>query len=396
MSKKKKKKKQSRADPGQKRTAAFLTTADAYDMLCCSGYTRLSQCPEIIAAVNKIAALIAGMTIYLMENTDNGDKRVKNALSRMIDITPNNFMTKKTFIAFLVRTMLLEGDGNAIALPVYDEGFLRELEPIPASRVSYIPLARGYKVLINGIELDPDEVLHFVLNPDPEYPWKGCGYRVTLKEVANNLKQAAETKKGFMESKWKPSMIVKVDGLVDEFSSKEGRKKLLESFVESSEAGEPWLIPADQFDIKEVRPLSLNDIAISDSVKMDKKTVAAILDVPPFVVGEGEYREKEWDNFVTTRIMDICRSIDQEYTKKLLISERWYFKFNARSIYSYNIEQLSRVGYDGYTRGLITGNEVRGWLDLSPADGLDEFVILENYIPQGMIGEQSKLKGGDE
>ena len=50
------------------------------------------------------------MTIHLMENTDAGDKRLKNELSRKIDITPNRFMTRKTFISALVREILLEGD----------------------------------------------------------------------------------------------------------------------------------------------------------------------------------------------------------------------------------------------------------------------------------------------
>lgn len=390
---KKKEKRKVRAEPAK--SGAYVCSLTGFEDLCCGEYIRLSDNPEILAGVAKIADLISSMTIHLMSNTPNGDVRIRNELSKKLDITPNEYMTRKTFISVIVRTLLLEGDGNAFVLPQYKDGLLRNLIPIQPGAVSMIPDGFGYKVMVGGAELTPDELLHFVINPDPNNPWRGTGYRTTLKDVAGTLKQAAKTKKGFMESKWKPSMVVKVDGLVDEFSNSDGRKKLLEEYILSAEAGEPWLIPADQFDVKEVRPLSLNDIAISDSVKLDKRTVAAILDVPPFVVGEGSFSEAEWNNFISTRIKPLCNAIEQELTKKLLISPDWYFRFNIRSLYAYDIEKLANVGANLYTRGIMTGNEVRDWTGQSPKDGLNELVILENYIPQGMIGEQKKLTGGE-
>lgn len=391
MGRKKQSGRKTRAEPAGK-AVSFLCSPASYDVLCGTGYTKLSQNPEIISAVNKIADLVSGMTLHLMANTENGDMRIRNELAKKVDISPNRFTTRKTFLAAVVRTLLLEGDGNAVVLPQTERGYLADLVPIPAEAVSFVPFGAGYQILISGKAYEPADVLHFVLNPSPREYWRGTGCRMTLKETAENLKQANVTKKGFMESKWKPSMIVKVDGMVEEFASKEGRRRLLEQYVESTKAGEPWMLPAEQFEVIEVRPLSLNDIAIADSVRMDRRTVAAVLDVPPFVVGEGEYREAEWNNFVNTRIRPICKAIEQELTKKLLISPDWYFRFSIRSLYSYDIRTLSEVGANLYTRGIMTGNEVRDWMGLSPKAGLDELVILENYIPQGMIGEQKKLE----
>lgn len=361
------------------------------------GYTSLDQNPEIATAVDRIAKMVASMTIHLMQNTGSGDIRIQNELSKKIDIYPNRYMTRSAFIHTVVKTMLLTGSGNAIVLPRTRNGFLEDLIPVAPGRVGFLPKGMmDYAVLIDGQEYDPGDILHFTVNPDTDFPWKGSGYRVSLREVANNLKQAAATEKGFMSSKWKPSIIIKVDGLTEEFSSQEGRRKLLESYIETNEAGQPWLIPADQFSVEQVKPLSLSDLALSDMVQLDKRTVASILGVPPFVLGVGEFTKDAWNNFISTTIMPLAKGIEQELTRKLLINPDWYFRFNSRSLYAYDLKDMAAIGDDQYIRGLMTGNEVRDWLGLPPREGLDELVILENYIPLGMIGDQKKLIQGGE
>lgn len=116
-----------------KRSAAWLLADAAYDTLCVSGYTRLSENPEVLMAVNKLAGLIGSMTIHLMANSDGGDVRIKNALSRKLDIEPNRYMTRMTLVSWIVRTLLLYGGGNAVVLPKTSGGYLEDLVPIPPS-----------------------------------------------------------------------------------------------------------------------------------------------------------------------------------------------------------------------------------------------------------------------
>lgn len=377
----------------KKRSAGQIAAVIDWDDVLCSGYVKLSECPEIVAGVRTIADLISSMTIHLMSNTDNGDVRIINELSRKIDIDPCKNMTRKTWMDFIVMNLLLYGKGNSIVIPQTKGGILDNLKPIPANKVTFSGDSYDYTIKIDQKSYKPESVLHFIYNSDENYPWKGKGITASLKDVADNLKQAAVTEKEFMSSKWKPSIIVKVDALTEEFASPEGRQKLLESYFTTNKAGQPWLIPSEQFQVEQVRPLSLADLAIDKAIELNKKTVASIIGVPSFVLGIGTYSDKEWNNFISSKIMPIAQTIQQELTKKLLISPKWYWKFNVASLYAYDIKTLSDVYSNLYVRGIVDGNEVREKLSMSPREGLSELVVLENYIPLSMIGEQSKLKG---
>lgn len=362
-------------------------------------YVPLARNPDVIAAVNKIADMVSNMTIHLMENTDKGDIRIKDGLARKIDVNPCENMTRKTWIFKIVRDLLLFGDGNSVLHVEYDpvNDYILNLRPFAMSEVSFKSDDVGYTVNYRAIDYNPSEIVHFVINPDPDNPFVGTGYRLALRDIVRNLNLATQIKKGFMNGKNVPSLIIKVDSSSGELGTQEGRDKVAKKYLTTSQAGEPWIIPDALLSVEQVKPLSLKDIAINESVEIDKKTVAGLLGVPAFILGVGKFDKVEYNNFVNTTVMSIATTITQTLTRDLLISSNRYFKFNPRSLYSYDITELSTVARQMTSNAAMRRNEWRDWVGMTPDPEMDEIIVLENYLPQGELGNQSKLnkEGGN-
>ncbi|AGM99843.1 phage portal protein [Streptococcus iniae] len=356
-------------------------------------YIPLARNPDVIMAVNKVADMVSNMTIHLMENTDKGAIRVKDGLARKIDVNPCEHMTRKTWIFKIVRDLLLYGDGNSVLHVEYDPvtDYILNLRPFPMGEVSFKTNDKTYLISYKGIDYEPDEVVHFAINPDPDTPFIGTGFRLALQDIVRNLNMATQTKKGFMSGKNVPSLIVKVDSSDAELATMEGRDKIAKKYLETSQAGAPWIVPDALIDVQQVKPLSLNDIALNESVEIDKKTVAGLLGVPAFVLGVGNFNKVEYNNFVNTTIMSIAITITQTLTRDLLVSSNRYFKFNPRSLYSYDITELSSVAKQMTDSAAMRRNEWRDWVGMTPDPEMDEIIVLENYLPQGELGNQSKL-----
>lgn len=299
--------------------------------ICAAGYKTLDQDPTIMTACEAVARLVGLVSWHLMQNTDEGDKRIKNELSRKIDIDPNSYMVRQNFYEAIALNLLLYGDGNCVVRPHTENGFLKDLEIISASRVSFVddPQSYGYWIYIDGVRYDPRDLIHFRLSSDKRYPWLGRGVRVSIKDIADNLQQAAVTEKAFMSKKYKPSVIVNVQAMGEEFQSSEGRRSIVKDYLETSEAGEPWVIPAEQMSVSQVKPLTLQDLAIADTVKLNKATAASIVGVPAFLVGIGTFNKDEFNNFVTTRVREVVENIQQTMTKALILSDRWYVRVTS-------------------------------------------------------------------
>lgn len=359
-------------------------------------YTALDKCPPIISAAQKIASTISCATIQLLKNTDGGDKRVKDALSYLVDIAPSPWMTRSSWIAKIVMDLLIYGGGNSICQIITEGGKPVELRPIDISRVGFRRESVGYTITIDGAHYPPEDFLHFVLYPDKAEPWRGQGAGAILKQLAKSLGAARQTEAAFLDKRWKPSIIVKVDGMATELSSPAARRQMASQYIETTGNGEPWIIPSDFMEVQEVRPLSLSDIAIYDGVRVNSEQVAAALGIPPSELGFGDYKPREWNHAVMTTIRAIMTAIQQELTRKLLIDKSKFFRFSPLSLMDYDLTATSDVMAMMVDRGAATVNEYRDRIGLPPVDGGDELRVLENYIPADMAGKQKKLEGKNE
>lgn len=378
------------------KVGSIIASNELFEQICSEEYTSLADSPEVQTVIKAIAKLVSSMTIHLMQNTEKGDKRIKNGLSRKIDIEPYSLANRKIFIEYLVTQMILEG--NAYVHPKFgsekDGKLLEDLIPFNTREYVMFDTKKGFLIRGPRGEYNHDAILNFVLNPEMGRIYKGQGYKIMLRELIKNIQQARATTNSFMRSNFMPSVIVKVDASNEDLLSPQGRETLKERLLPSSK-GEPAIIPSDIVDIEVIKPLSLKDIAIHETVKLDKVAIANLLGVPTFLVGDGDFNKEEFNNFISTTIREFAQIIEQELTNKLLISKDMYFRMSIRSLYAYSLTELIKSGAIMVQNAAMYRNEWRDWAGLEYKEEMEELILLENYIPADKIGEQEKLKGDE-
>lgn len=382
--------------PTEKRSSRSVAYIHDFftDPQYCQGYTRLTSVPEVMTCVNVIASMVSNMTIHLMKNTPNGDIRIVDGLSRKVDIDPYMNMTRKQWVEWIVKSMLIHG--NAYVYPKYKDDLIDELMLIPNDKIRMVTNDKGYHFLLGEKKIFPDEILHFTYNVDPDNPFVGRGLTIELRDLMSTLKSASNIRKGFMTDEFKPSVIVYVNGMTDDMQTAEGRESVKNKIGAKIKAGEPFIIEDEIARVEQVKPLTLNDLAISDGVEMDKRQTSALFGVPPYYMGLDSFNADEHNNFVKTTIRNISETIAQVLTKGLILSPDRYFRLNPRSLMSYSVQEIANLGATLGSIGFIVGNEIRDDLGLPPLEGLSSPIVLENYIPVEKIGDQKKLLGGED
>lgn len=355
------------------------------------GYIRLIDHPDVLACVRFVGSLIGSMTIQLMANGKDGDYRVRDALARFVDITPCAAMVnRQRWMSWIVTTQMLDPNGSAFVLPETQNGTLVNLAPMPGAKAVCPDGSMDWYVEWKGRRLDRNDVLPFISGADPDRPWRGIGLQASLQDLAESLQSSAEVKRFLSNPEYRPPLVVSMDVDSDLRDEKE-RARVRKQYLTDQATGEPWILPGGLMKVETIKPLSLSDLCIKDTMELDKKGVTSITGVPPFVLGVGSFDRDEFNNFIRTTIVPRAEGIAQTLTAGLLTSPDRFWRFSPRRLYAYDPRDLAEIYQGLYVRGIADGNEVRDAVGMDPRKGLDQLVMLENYIPAGMIGDQKKL-----
>lgn len=358
-----------------------------------TGYVSLADCPEVGTGIMRVAQMVSMMSIRLKRNGDNGDIREHNGLERLIDIEPTGGLyPRQMWIHSIVEDMLRHG--NAYVMPITKGGLIDEVRKLAYDDVSVTHHKYDYDISVNGHCVERSEVLNFPYNPDPAKPWKGRGLMV-LPSVAKALVQSRETANGLRENPV-PPIIVKVNGLIKELQDDDGRDKLEKRYLTRKRKGAPWIVPGEAIDVKELKPLSIKDLAIPEAMALDTRLVAAIVGVTPYMLGIGNFDRNAHNNMVATTLPPITQVIEQVLTAGILRMNDLHFTLDYMKLISYDPENIRAYMFDGKDRGIFNVNECRAVLGYEPIPGGDEYTALENYIPIDQLSKQKKIKGGEE
>jgi HK97 family phage portal protein len=373
-----------------------------YADLANEGYKKNAIVYRCVNEISKGASSVD----YLLKSGD--DVIEQHPLINLMD-RPNPLQSKSEFMNAMFGFLLLSG--NAYVLKVGSEiGKPRELHLLRPDRVviqgGNKSIPQRYDYVINGkvqqsFKVDPNtgfsELKHIKLwNPLDDY--YGCSPLAAAAVEVDQHNLASQHNINLLNNGARPSGAVifkpKDDGGFAINLSESQRQQLLTDlnnrFTGASNAGRPMLLEGD-FDWKEMG-LSPKDMDFINLKHMSATDIALCFGVPSQLVGVPD--AQTYANVAEARlalyeetIIPHLKLVESDLNEWLvpMFDERLYLEFSTEEIPA--LAERKRKTYENITQavnaGIMTRNEAREQIGLSPVDGGDEIYINASLFPLG-------------
>jgi HK97 family phage portal protein len=375
---------------------------DSYNDFADEGY---QQNAVVYRCVNEISNGAASVSFKLF----SGDTELENHPLISLLGRPNPLMAGVEYFQCLYSHLIISG--NAYAVRSIVNGIPRELHLLRPDRVRIVPsktnIPARYEYVINGrvvetYDVDPDtglsDVKHFkMFNPLDDYLGMSPVKAASLDIDQHNL--AASHNVSLLNNGARPSGAI-VFNPKDESGASiqltDGQRQQLlgdleSRFTGSNNSGRAMLLEGD-FDWKEMG-LSPKDMDFLQLKNMSARDIALCFGVPAQLVGVPD--SQTYNNIAEARlalyeetIIPLMKRVESDFNEWLAPM------FDGEELaigYDYdNIPAMAerrRMIYDNVIaavrEGIISRNEARERLDLSPVEGGDDVYISANLFPLG-------------
>lgn len=346
------------------------------------------------ACINILADITASLPLTLYKKDDGGGVEVKDhPLYSLLHNSPNADMTAYEFKSYIMRSLCV--NGNFYALKVFSGGEIVALNVLYPDKTT--PFFKGAEKLyrynnpITGKEEEykDSEIVHI-----PGFGYDGLKGFSVLSYMRDSIGAALSADRVASEafiSSGKAQGALLFKGKL----SVEQRQNLFKALREQADeynnsSSGAFLVLDEGTEIKNFN-ISPADLQMLENRKFSVEDVCRWFRVPPHMVGHsnvttwGSGIEELSRGFITLTLQPTYLSrIQSALNKRLLpveMQSEYSFEFKVQALIRANIIAQAAYYSTMLQNGVYSRNEVRGFLNMPPVEGGDEYTVQVNLAP---------------
>lgn len=335
----------------------------------------------VYAAVNQISNAVACLDIDIKA----GDEKIKHPLGDLLTINPDPRLNSFEFRKLITWSLLLRGNGYAY-IERDDQLNCKQLWYLSPDDV-FPSITKEGKVVYYVKSMDSVigdyDMIHLWLHLDQNF--NGISVIRYASETLAGATAAERTSNNFFKSGGKLAGILKVHGNFSEETRKQVKESWQTSFGSETDKVPVALLPQNiDYQSVSVNPV---DADLLNNRKYTIVQIAQFFNISPlklYDLTHTSYNTLEQTQlaFLQDTILPITKAIEAEFNKKLFKPSQVGQKsvvFNFKSLMATNKQEQAGYYKELLVNGIMTCNEVRKELGLSPVEGGDDRVMQMSY-----------------
>jgi HK97 family phage portal protein len=309
--------------------------------------------------------------------------------------SPNSFQTRSDFILYLMRSLLLDGNGYAVA--IRDNDFnIAGLYPVnPLQMFPYVSGGEVYYSFGDGVTQDlanidkavtwfpQRDVLHIRMHC-PRHPLVGeSPIRSVLLPASSGVEINRHTA-AFFHNMSRPSGVLRHPGELDDVAMQRIKKGFME-ITQSGRTGEPIILQENM----DWKPLTMSavDAELIASYKLTERQVAQVFRIPPFLLGDLE--KATFQNveslsrfFISSSLGFYVDHIEEAISRFFDLPHNEYAHFDVETtLMRTDLKERMEAYAKGVQNGILAPNEARSRESLPPVEYGEEPRVQQQLVP---------------